>query len=162
MQQHRPEIARVLVAPTRRVLHPVDRHLRVALAGPGGGVAVGIHVGVLTTRRHLGPPVDLRPVLLGDAHHLAQHLRRQERGDLVHELDLALVGGAVEDRATHPADRGLEPGDLTRLEQRRDVAPKRRMPQPLDYAKELKELDDEGRRRVLRDNALELTQRNPV
>jgi hypothetical protein len=36
------------------------------------------------------------------------------------------------------------------------------MPQPLDYAKELKELDAASTRRVLRDNAVELTQRVPV
>jgi predicted TIM-barrel fold metal-dependent hydrolase len=36
------------------------------------------------------------------------------------------------------------------------------MPQPLDYAKELKELDDDARKLVLRDNATELTQRVPV
>jgi predicted TIM-barrel fold metal-dependent hydrolase len=36
------------------------------------------------------------------------------------------------------------------------------MPRPLDYAKELKELDDDARRRVLRDNAMELTERVPA
>jgi len=36
------------------------------------------------------------------------------------------------------------------------------MPQPLDYAKELKELDDDSRRLVLRDNAMDLTQRVPA
>jgi hypothetical protein len=36
------------------------------------------------------------------------------------------------------------------------------MPQPLDYAKELKELDDDARKLVLRDNAMELTHRVPV
>jgi len=36
------------------------------------------------------------------------------------------------------------------------------MPQPLDYVVEVKELDAKARRRVLRDNALELTQRVPV
>jgi predicted TIM-barrel fold metal-dependent hydrolase len=36
------------------------------------------------------------------------------------------------------------------------------MPQPLDYATELKELDYADRRRVLRENALDLTQRVPV
>jgi predicted TIM-barrel fold metal-dependent hydrolase len=36
------------------------------------------------------------------------------------------------------------------------------MPQPLDYAKELKELDDVARRQVLRDNAMTLTERTPA
>jgi predicted TIM-barrel fold metal-dependent hydrolase len=36
------------------------------------------------------------------------------------------------------------------------------MPQPLDYVVEVKELDAKARRRVLRDNALELTQRVPA
>jgi predicted TIM-barrel fold metal-dependent hydrolase len=36
------------------------------------------------------------------------------------------------------------------------------MPRPLDYVTELKELDDEPRRRVLRENALELTARRPA
>jgi predicted TIM-barrel fold metal-dependent hydrolase len=36
------------------------------------------------------------------------------------------------------------------------------MPRPLDYVTELKELDDEPRRRVLRENALELTARRPT
>jgi predicted TIM-barrel fold metal-dependent hydrolase len=35
------------------------------------------------------------------------------------------------------------------------------MPRPLDYVSELKELDDGARRRVLRENALELTERRP-
>ena len=36
------------------------------------------------------------------------------------------------------------------------------MPKPLDYVAELKELDDDSRRRVLLDNALELNERVPV
>jgi len=36
------------------------------------------------------------------------------------------------------------------------------MPKPLDYVAELKELDDDDRRRVLRDNAMELNERRPV
>jgi len=36
------------------------------------------------------------------------------------------------------------------------------MPKPLDYVAELKELDEDSRRRVLRDNALELNERAPV
>ncbi len=36
------------------------------------------------------------------------------------------------------------------------------MPRPLDYVPELKELDDEPRRRVMRENALELTARRPL
>jgi predicted TIM-barrel fold metal-dependent hydrolase len=36
------------------------------------------------------------------------------------------------------------------------------MPRPLDYVVEVKELDDEDRRRVMRDNARELTQRVPA
>jgi predicted TIM-barrel fold metal-dependent hydrolase len=36
------------------------------------------------------------------------------------------------------------------------------MPRPLDYVAELKELDDGPRRRVLRDNALELSARRPA
>lgn len=36
------------------------------------------------------------------------------------------------------------------------------MPRPLDYVVEVKELDDDDRRRVMRDNARELTQRVPV
>jgi hypothetical protein len=36
------------------------------------------------------------------------------------------------------------------------------MPRPLDYVVEVKELDEASRRRVMRDNALELTQRTPV
>jgi predicted TIM-barrel fold metal-dependent hydrolase len=36
------------------------------------------------------------------------------------------------------------------------------MPRPLDYVTELKELDDEPRRRVLRENALELSARRPA
>jgi hypothetical protein len=36
------------------------------------------------------------------------------------------------------------------------------MPRPLDYVAELKELDDDARRLVLRDNARELTARRPA
>jgi predicted TIM-barrel fold metal-dependent hydrolase len=36
------------------------------------------------------------------------------------------------------------------------------MPKPLDYVAELKELDDDDRRRVLRDNAMELNERRPA
>ena len=36
------------------------------------------------------------------------------------------------------------------------------MPEPLDYAKEIKNLDDASRRLVMRDNALALTERRPA
>jgi predicted TIM-barrel fold metal-dependent hydrolase len=36
------------------------------------------------------------------------------------------------------------------------------IPRPLDYVTELKELDEPDRRRVLRDNAIELTARRPA
>jgi predicted TIM-barrel fold metal-dependent hydrolase len=36
------------------------------------------------------------------------------------------------------------------------------MPQPLDYVKELKELDEGDQRLVLRDNAMELNTRRPA
>ena len=41
----------------------------------------------------LGQLVDEAPVLLGQPHQLADHLRRQLRGDLVDELDVALLAG---------------------------------------------------------------------
>ena len=36
------------------------------------------------------------------------------------------------------------------------------MPQPLDYVKELKELDEADQRLILRDNAMELNARRPA
>ena len=46
--------------------------------------------------------VDQVPVLLGQAHELADDLRREAGGDVVHELDVALLGGVGHDLA---ADR---------------------------------------------------------
>ena len=46
-------------------------------------------VGVLAAGVHLGPPLDLVPVLARQPHQLAHDLARQQRGDVVHEVDLA-------------------------------------------------------------------------
>ena len=62
---------RRLQAAARRELERVHRHLHVAVAGVGGvapvadSVAVPVvgEVGVLAARVHLGPAVDLRPVV---------------------------------------------------------------------------------------------------
>jgi len=71
---------------------------------------------------HLGPPVDLSPVLFRDAQELAEHLRREQRREVVHELDLAAFGADVQDAPTDLADAILEPGHGTGLEVRGGVA----------------------------------------
>ena len=67
-------VARLLLAPAAGELDGVHRHRHDGVDDLAAGV---LEVGVLVRGAHLGPAVDLGPVLLGDADELADHLRRQ-------------------------------------------------------------------------------------
>ena len=71
-------------------------------------------VGVLAARVHLREPVDERQVVVGQAHELTDHARRQRGRDVVHELDVALLAGRRHDLAADRADLVVPCSAITR------------------------------------------------
>ena len=65
-------------------------YMAISIDGAVVGLLAGQHVGVLAARSALGQLVEVGPVLRGQPHELADDPRRQARGDVVHELDVAL------------------------------------------------------------------------
>ena len=113
--QRREVVAGLLGAALRGELHRVDRHVHGAVAtrlvrrALGGARALRADdVGVLAAGVHLGPVLDLVPVVPGQPHQLTHHLARQQRGDVVHEVDVDPLARLRVDLLADGADPALE------------------------------------------------------